>query len=516
MRGRSEGEIDAGYTIARAGEAVLIWTLPERLAWVGRFERLVAARRDHLCSLMQEELGKPAFEGLTSDVMPLLAACKWVRRRGPGLLGTRRVGGRAWHQFGQCLSVAREPLGTVAIIATWNYPVQLLGIQLVQAIAAGNRVVVKPSENSPRTQAAVLGLANEAGLPTGVLRWVEATREAGPRLLRSERFDHVVFTGSTRVGREVAAWAAGSLTPTTLELSGRDSAIVLADADPRLAARSIWNGVVTNAGQTCMAPRRALVEEPVYGAFLATLAPLAGGARPVRLVSEAAAARVFGLARDAVRAGGRSLSGILEAPSGGGGGGRRMLRPLAIADCPERAELVEGDHFGPAIAVIPVRDLEHALEIHRRNSQRLVTSVFTGNPSRYRRGGLAGELGSTNVLFNDCLLPIGHPGASIGGIGESGWGVSRGADGLLAMTRSVYVSTTSPRIRTPLDPPTAALMRRLSAITAWWYGAGRAPAAPLQLSKPPSPPITVTSTRSDVPVHTSASDQADPTGTTAW
>lgn len=511
MNGRPEGEIDAPD---RDGPPD--WALRDRLAWVGRFERLVAARRDDLCRLMTDELGKAQFEGLTSDVMPVLAACRWLRRRAPGLLRARRVGGRTWFQLGQRLEVRREPVGTVAIIATWNYPVQLLGIQLVQALAAGNRVVVKPSENSARTQVALLELAMQAGMPAGALRWVEPTREAGPRLLRSERLDHVVFTGSTRVGREVAAWAAQTLTPSTLELSGRDSALVLADADPRLAARSIWNGVVTNAGQTCMAPRRALVDERVYAPFLAALAPLAGGARPVRLVSEDAAAHVFELATKAVAAGGRSLSGVLEAPPSSD---PRWLRPLAIADCPENADLVAGDHFGPAIAVVPVRDLAAALEIHRRCTQHLATSVFTRRPRRWR--GLAGELGSTNVLFNDCLLPIGHPGAAIGGHAESGWGVSRGAAGLLAMTRPVYVSTTGSVIRTPLSPPTSSLVRTMSRVTGWWYGAGRAPdtaTAPTQADEARADQVRAANAgRANGAVYTSAPERIrDQTGTPSW
>jgi aldehyde dehydrogenase (NAD+) len=484
------------------------WALADRLNWLARFERLLARHRDELCLFMADEIGKPPFEGLTSDLMPLLAACRWLRRRAPRLLRPRPVRGRAWFQLGQRLAIAREPLGTVAIIATWNYPVQLLGIQLIQALVAGNRVIVKPSENAPRTQQRLLTLGVAAGLPDGALTWVEPTRDAGPRLLREHHVDHVVFTGSTRVGREVAAWAAGTLTPTTLELSGRDSALVLDDADPRLAARAIWNAVVTNAGQTCMAPRRALVDQRVYEAFLAALAPLAAGARPVCLIAPDPAARAFDLARDAVARGGRSLSGILEPPLAAD---PRRLRPLAIVDCPDSAPLVEGDHFAPILAVVPVRDLSHALALHARCTQHLATSVFTRRPAR--RPGLARALGAGIVLFNDCLLPVGHPGVALGGRGESGWGVSRGADGLLAMTRAVHVTSTHPRLRTPLAPPTTAMVRTISSLVGRWYGASRATPAP-----PLDPADPVVPDRSPAPATPRAAHAAahDPSGARPW
>ena len=134
------------------------------------------------------------------------------------------------------------PLGRVLVIATWNYPVQLLGIQLVQAVLAGNRVVVKPSERAPKTQARLIALAVEAAeaVPSmrGVIESRPATRGEGQRLVAEEQFDHVIFIGSTAVGRAIAEVCAARLIPTTLELSGSDSAIVFADADARAAARA--------------------------------------------------------------------------------------------------------------------------------------------------------------------------------------------------------------------------------------------------------------------------------------
>lgn len=460
--------------------------LSTRLGWVARFRAGVASSIDDLSALAESEIGKPRFETLTADLMPILANARWLERRARRSLAPRTLRGGGLIAMGQSQTVRREPLGTVAIIATWNYPLGLLGIQLLHALVAGNRVVVKPSEHAPRTQGALLRLAIEAGLPEGTLTAVDATREAGEALLRDHAFDHVVFTGSTAVGRTIAGALAPTLTPSTLELSGRDSAFVLADADTNLAARSIWFMVQANAGQTCMAPRRILVERPVYPQFLRDLGLVAGGARPRRLIDDRSAERTFALAKAAVDAGGRSVSSVLEPPVGA------WLRPVAIADCPEDADLVAGDHFGPACAVIPVESEAHALSIHRRCDQHLATSVFTRRP-RLAEGRLAPHLGATTVTFNDCVIPTAHPGASIGGVGASGWGVSQGEAGLLAMTRPVFVSRTPPVVRPPLDEPAPHRAAQMARMIARLYGGRRSAGAPVTTPRPTPAPGPVPS-----------------------
>ncbi|MBL8991551.1 MAG: aldehyde dehydrogenase [Phycisphaerae bacterium] len=468
MRSGSTADIPGQPTATEGGNLLAAWSdLPGRLAWVRAFRRLVATHQDELVALVAQETHKPPFEALTADILPLLVSCRWHERRAAGLLRPRRVRGKGWFAPGQRHWVHREPVGLVGIIATWNYPLQLLGIQLVQALVAGNRVVVKPSEHAPNSQQRLMELAVAAGLPHGVLRWTEATRDAGPRMLDHERPDHVIFTGSTRVGRQVAAWAAQSLTPTTLELSGHDSALVLADADPALAARAIWNGVVMNAGQTCMAPRRVLVDRSIYDRFLDALAPLAAGARPLRLIDDAPAARCWELASSALADGARSLSGVLERPDG------PWIRPLAMVDCPPKAALVDGDHFGPVVAVVPVSGLEDALRVHRRGGQHLSASVYTRDVAAARHAAAA--LGASYVTINDTVLPTVHPATGIGGRGLSGWGVSRGDEGLLAMTRAVTISATSARLRLPMGTPTTASAAALARLIRRVFGGGRPP-----------------------------------------
>ncbi|MFM1822548.1 MAG: putative succinate-semialdehyde dehydrogenase 2 [Planctomycetota bacterium] len=436
----------------------------DRLRWLDRFRALVAVRHPELVARTVDEVGKPPFEALTADILPLLASCRWHRREARRLLAPRRVGGGGFLGFGHRAVRQRLPVGRVLVIATWNYPVQLLGIQMVQALVAGNDLVVKPSERAPATQEFLVGLAAEAAetIPSmrGAVSIRPATRAEGARVLAEERFDHVVFTGSTEVGRAIAETCAARLVPSTLELSGSDSAIVLDDADAVRAARAVFMGFTANAGQTCMAPRRALVSRGAAAAFTDELARLVAGARRATLVDAEAAARAAEVAREAVRAGGRSIAGALEPASG------RTLRPAAIVGCPVETALFAGRHFGPVLAVRTVADEREAFALHAMAPRHLATSIWTRRTNAALEAR-ARAAGSSLVHFNAVLLPSAHPGLSLGGHGQSGWGVSRGASGLLGLTREVTVTRSNPRFAPPLGEPSDRVRAALSRLLAF-------------------------------------------------
>jgi len=444
------------------------------LSWLKAFRRAVATHERDLCDLAHAETGKPRDETLTTDLLPLVSACVWLEKHAKRALHARRVGAKPMWLLGVRERIERAPIGRVGIIATWNYPYSLLGQQLCEALVAGgpdagNSVVAKPSERCPEAQRRLLHLAQDAGLPEGALTVWDHERDAGRRLVEEGDLDHLVFTGSTAVGRTIAGALGPRLIPSALELSGRDSAIVLADADPELAARTIWAAVTLNRGQTCMAPRRAIVERAVYPAFVESLAAHARGAEPVRLIDADAADRVRTLIGDAIAAGGRDLDSTGQIAAGSGGGlGPAFVRPTAVADCPPGAELFEGSHFGPALAVTPADAQDDAVALHERCDQRLATSVFTRSPGRHK--ALARRLGSASVTFNDCIVPTAHPGVPIGGIGPSGWGLTQGAEGLLAMTRPVVVSTTRPKLRLPTGPVEPKRVEQLVAFLRRRYG----------------------------------------------
>lgn len=424
--------------------------LRTRLAWARAFRRDLATHHARITALVSDEIGKPPFECFVSELVPLLRSLRYAERHAPRLLALRPLARYSVLSLGMTARTARVPWGRVGIIATWNYPIGLLGVQLAHALIAGNTVAIKPSERSPRSQSLLLELAGGAhnSIAANAIEVLPATRDAGADLVRRAalndsdpaRVDHILFTGSTEVGREIAAALAPSLTTSTLELSGHDSAIVLADADTALAARSIWAALTLNAGQTCMGPRRVIVSALACEPFLAALSRLVSNAPVLKLVNQTEANRTWSCIRSALDHGATPLARDPAPPQG------RSLLPAVLVDCPPDSPLAHGSHFGPALAILRADHDDHALVLHARYSQRLATSLFTRDTRRAR--ALAPALGSGTVTINDCVIPTGHPALPIAGVGPSGWGISRGPHGLLAMTHPVSITTTR-QLRTP-------------------------------------------------------------------
>ena len=448
----------------RATTEWALTSVTQRLDWLRGFRLRLFDATDRFTELVREEIGKPEHEVITGDLLPLLASCKWHERNAKRLLRTTRGRGAPLWMFGQRHRIARQALGHVGIIATWNYPVQLLGIQLVQALVAGNRVTVKPSERSPRTQALLLELAAE-GLPESTLNAVPATREAGAQMLEELSLDHVVFTGSTEVGRSIAKKLAGSLTPSTLELSGRDTVFVLDDADVELAAERIWNLVEMNCGQTCMAPRRVLADASLTDELAAALkSSVPATSRTV--IDGVAARRIGELTRDAEQSGAELIPPLDQDDAD-------SFTPRLAFGAPADSEVVSGDHFGPLCAVVRCDTEEEMLRCHRSCTQHLATSVFTTSRSRFE--AFAKRLTSSTVIHNDVVLPTAHPGVAIQGHHDSGWGPSRGEAGLLALTRPVHLASVPKRLRAPAGAPTPKQLSQLRTGMKWLYGRGRRP-----------------------------------------
>jgi acyl-CoA reductase-like NAD-dependent aldehyde dehydrogenase len=354
----------------------------------------------------------------------------------------------------------------VGIISTWNYPLFLNGVQIAQALTAGNGVVWKPSEVAPASATVLLELLGRAGFSDGLVQTLPATREAGQELLEAD-IDHVVFTGSAATGRVIAETLGRRLISSTLELSGCDAMFVLDDADVNLAARSAWFGATTNRGQTCIAVRRALVHRSLYPAFTKTLQSLAANAPPLPLALPAQARQAERLVRDAVAEGARLLPSPGAANTNGPADG---FAPAVVVDARPEMALWREASFAPLLAVMPFDSVEEALQSDAQCPYGLSASVFTRNPARAAR--LADRLRTGVVTVNDVIVPTAHPAAPFGGRAQSGWGVTQGAEGLLEMTVPQVVSVRSGSFRPHLDMaagPSQAEMAR--ALLEFFHGA---------------------------------------------
>jgi acyl-CoA reductase-like NAD-dependent aldehyde dehydrogenase len=423
----------------RAQQKWVDFPVRQRLVPVEAFRQLLVREADALCEVIAREVGKPPIEALGGEVLPTADACRFLLREAKRLLRPRRVPAsrRPLWLWGQSDRVHRRPRGVVGIIGTWNYPLFLNGVQILQALTAGNAVVWKPSEVTPEFAVLLHRLLLQAGFPPDLVQLLPATREMGPLLAEAD-IDHVVFTGSAAVGRKLAARLGERLVSSTLELSGCDAQLVLEDADVDLAARAAWFGSTINRGQTCIAVRRAIVHRSLYSAFCESLRERMTSAPLMQLVLPGQVAQAERLVEDALARGGRLL---VEAKSE-----NDSCRPAVVVDATPEMALCREAAFAPVMAVLPFDTIEDALRMESACPYALGLSVFTRNSAK-AKWWWAPRIRAGMVAVNDVIVPTAHPGTPFGGRGQSGWGVTQGAEGLLEMTVPQTVSVRSGTFR---------------------------------------------------------------------
>jgi aldehyde dehydrogenase (NAD+) len=397
-----------------------------RLAQLERLEALLEAAGAPLQEALAEDLGKPPMEA-SFERVAIRQELKLTRRHLRRWMAPQSVGLPPWAKPGRA-TLQSEPLGCVLIIGPWNYPFQLCLHPLVSALAAGNSAVLKPSEHAPRTAELIADLV-ASHFPPEVVQVVNGDGAVAAALLQ-ERFDHIFFTGGSRVGRLVLAAAAPHLTPVTLELGGKSPAIVLEGADLAVTARRLAWGKSINAGQTCVAPDHLLVapamREPLVEAIAAEWCRF-HGEDPLRsphlgkIVNRAQFERLEALLEGA-RQRGQVLAGGRSDPHT-----RRIEPTLLEVREAESDPLMQEELFGPLLPVLTVPDLDAALQRVRRGSKPLALYLFGGNGDS-RRQVLQGS-SSGGVVFNDVIVQAGLAELPFGGVGESGMGTYHGEAG---------------------------------------------------------------------------------------
>jgi acyl-CoA reductase-like NAD-dependent aldehyde dehydrogenase len=421
-------------------------SVAQRLRPVRALRSLLVTECDTLVDAVVRDLGKSEEEAIGGDVLPLAEACRFLDREAARLLRPRRVSllsTPVW-LWPQSDTVHRRPHGLVGVIGTWNYPIFLSGVALVQGLTAGNGIVWKPSEVAPASADALFALVEKAGFPPGLVHKMEATREGGRQLAEAD-IDHVSFVGSSTTGALLAETLGRRLISSTLELSGIDSFFVLDDADPQYSARAAWWAITVNRGQTCIAARRVFVARPRYQAFVEALEPLVKAAAPMRLALPSQVQQADRLVREAAAGGARLLSGN----GSGMGDDGSAYPPTVVLDAKPEMGLCREATFAPVAAVIPFDAVDEAVRMDHECRYGLGASVFTEDLERGSR--LAAELKAGMVAVNDTVLTTASPATPFGGRGSSGWGVTQGAEGLLGMTVPQVVSVRTGRFRPHYD-----------------------------------------------------------------
>jgi acyl-CoA reductase-like NAD-dependent aldehyde dehydrogenase len=414
-------------SLGQARTAQQIWagkSIRHRLALLRRARhRLAEAGVGIAQSVPCEQPGalhRNVADTLVSEVLPLAEACRFLEREASWILAPQRINShsRPFWLRRVTAETRRDPLGLVLIIAPANYPLFLPGVQVLQALAAGNAVLWKPAPGGTAPAEALRDVLVGSGLDPALLQILDESPDAGLDAI-SSGVDKVFLTGSAATGTAVLYQLAPHLTPAVMELSGCDAVFVLPGADVQRAAAALAFGLRFNGSATCMAPRRVFLvgEQPgVIPALLAQIKSLDPVPLPVR-----AQVQLAELFDDAHR-----LGGWIEMD-----GSLQVLRYALVTGATAQMRVTQADVFAPVLSIFHVPDLDAAIAAHAPCPYALTAAIFG---PEFQAQALASRLPVATVLINDLIVSTADPRVSFGGRKASGFGSTRGREGLLEMT----------------------------------------------------------------------------------
>jgi coniferyl-aldehyde dehydrogenase len=448
----------------RAAQGRHVPDLAERRAKLARLERAVVAYREDIVQAISADFGRRSrVETLAADVMTVLADLRHSRRKLRGWMKPERRGVN-WPFLPAHGEIRVQPLGVVGIVAPWNYPFQLAVLPLANAIAAGNRVMLKPSEFTPRLADLLVRLLGEVFAEDEVVV-VQGGSDVGAAFTALP-FDHLLFTGSTAVGRHVMAAAAKNLTPVTLELGGKSPALIAPGYPVEHAAERIAFGKCFNAGQTCVAPDYVLVpraqRDEFVRAYLASVKrrfpTLAMNPDYTAIVNVRQADRLRDWLDDARE---RKVTVVQHRPdSESAPPGVELVWPTVLLDPPDEAMVMREEIFGPLLPVKSYDSHDEAVAYINGRDRPLAFYPFDRDGGRLER--TLDRVVAGTVCVNDTIVQFGQEDLPIGGVGASGMGVYHGHAGFLTFSKRTSVFRQSRLNGMKLfDPPYSGFARRL-------------------------------------------------------
>jgi acyl-CoA reductase-like NAD-dependent aldehyde dehydrogenase len=439
-------ETGARHAVAAARDAYPAWSatsLAERQRLLASWLELMVAEADSLAELVAREGGTPVAEARLVDVFPGCEVLNYLSRRLPALLAFKPVKPRVVLFSHWRAGYRFDPLGVIAVVAPWNYPVGIPMNGIAAAIAAGNTVVFKPASATVLIGLALGDMARRAGFPPGVVNTVALPGRATDALIDDPAVAKVLFTGSVGVGKRVAQRLAGRLIPAQLELGGKDPAVVAADCDVERTAHGLVWGAFMNTGQTCASIERAYVERPVYDRLLHRVVAMTKALRmgdPFDehtdvgpMTTEEQREEVHRQVQDALAGGARALAGGVL-PEGPG----LFYPPTVLVDVREEMAVMQEETFGPVLPIVPVGSIDEG--IARANASRFGLCASGWTRSRATAHRLQRELEAGVVMINESVVAFGESTATWGGVKESGIGRTHGPYGLLEMCNIKYVA----------------------------------------------------------------------------
>ncbi len=425
---------DVRLAVERAREAQRAWcrtSLEERARLFYRLRDLLLDEGERLADILTAETGRPRAEVYGSELFYLCDAIGMWARKSRKFLRPEKIRPHFPLLKGKKVVSTYSPRGVIGIISPWNFPLIMTLGEALPALMAGNAVIIKPSELTPRTAIFGAEIAERAGFPSGLLQVVVGAGSTGEALV--DTADMIAFTGSVETGKAVMHRAAERLVPVSLELGGKDPMIVLKDADlERAAGACVW-GALMNSGQICTSIERVYVEAPVFESFIDKVV---GRVRAIRqgpsaeevdigcMTSKEQLDKVAAQVDQALARGAKALTGGRRNPALPG----YYYEPTVLVDVNHTMSILREETFGPVIPLVKVADASEALRLANDSPYGLSAAVFSRNSTLARQ--LAEEIQSGSVAVNDALVPVIVTDAPMSGRKDSGFGLRHGAEGI--------------------------------------------------------------------------------------
>nr|XP_016854273.1 PREDICTED: fatty aldehyde dehydrogenase [Anolis carolinensis] len=393
--------------------------LPFRIQQLKALRRMVEEREADITAALKADLNKNHFSAFSFEIMHAFTEIDEMVERLPEWAAPQRVG-RTIMTLTDETYIHREPLGVVCVIGTWNYPFALVVQPLIGAIAAGNAVVIKPSEVSEHTAKLFEEMIPQY-LDKDLFPVVNGGVAETTELLK-QRFDHIMYTGSSMVGKIIMEAAAKHLTPVTLELGGKSPCYVDTDCDLDVACRRIAWGKYANSGQTCIAPDYILCHPSIQNQVVEKLKKavkefygddIKNSPDYERIITKRHLKRLMNL-----------LEGQKIAFGGKADENTRFLEPTVLVDVDPSAKVMQEEIFGPILPIVPIRSLDEAIKFINAREKPLALYAFASDNKKIKR--MIAETSSGGVTANDVLMHFAVPGFPFGGVGNSGMGAYHG------------------------------------------------------------------------------------------
>jgi succinate-semialdehyde dehydrogenase/glutarate-semialdehyde dehydrogenase len=469
--GENFGDVDAATpegvddAVETARDAQHDWaerTVEERLEVLDVFQNRLVRQREEVARTVSSETGKPVGESLVTDLIPVLDAVRFLKKRGSEIMESELDLDNLM-VMDRKSKIVREPIGVIGMITPWNYPFGIPGSQVVYALFAGNAVVLKPAPETTLTALRIQELLESAGLPEDVLHIVPGGAEVGQALVESE-IDQMTFTGSNEVGEIVAGQCAERGVPTTMELGGSDPAVVLEDANIDNATSGIvWSRFV-NCGQTCAAVKRAYAHDDIFDEFRDEVVRKVGELRVGDGYDEDTNVDVGPLiSAEAVDEIERQVDESVEMGADVLVGGERLDRegnfyaPTVLGNVTHEMPVVREETFGPVLPVMSFSDVPEAVEKANDTRYGLTASVWTRDTDRGEK--VARRIDAGTVVVNDHAYTYGINEMPWGGYKDSGHGRTHGVWGIEEVTRMKHINKGS----------ADTLPRSTRPKSSWWF-----------------------------------------------